>query len=125
MIHKATVSSTDIPSAEKSNPESLRADNKLLNGRWTKEEHQRFVEALKLYGKNWKKVEKYVSTRSGAQIRSHAQKFFIRLEKDLKAKSQKGKNGKENIKSIRKISDASISTVHTQEGKFNLLLMSL
>ena len=28
--------------------------------------------ALKLYGKDWKKVEKFIGTRSGAQIRSHA-----------------------------------------------------
>ena len=25
-------------------------------GRWSKTEHCRFLEALKLYGKNWKKV---------------------------------------------------------------------
>jgi|FrelakmetLWP11LW_1041352.scaffolds.fasta_scaffold04614_4 hypothetical protein len=26
-------------------------------GRWTKEEHFRFLEALKIYGKEWKKVQ--------------------------------------------------------------------
>ena len=40
--------------------------------------------ALRLYGKDWKKVEKYIGTRSGAQIRSHAQKFFINIEKTKK-----------------------------------------
>ena len=33
---------------------------------------------MKLYGKNWKKVEEYIGTRTGTQIRSHAQKFFNR-----------------------------------------------
>ncbi|CAK57698.1 unnamed protein product (macronuclear) [Paramecium tetraurelia] len=54
-----------------------------VQGRWTKDEHQRFVEALSIHGKNWKKVEEHVGTRSGAQIRSHAQKFFNRLEKEF------------------------------------------
>ena len=36
---------------------------------------------LKLYGKSWKKVEKHIGSWTGAQIRSHAQKFFIRLRK--------------------------------------------
>lgn len=33
------------------------------------------------YGKDWKKVEQYVRTRSGSQVRSHAQKFFNKLQK--------------------------------------------
>ena len=37
--------------------------------------------AIMQYGKDWKKVEQYVKTRSGAQIRSHAQKFFTKLQK--------------------------------------------
>ena len=36
---------------------------------------------MKLYGKDWKRVEKFIGTRSGAQIRSHAQKFFIMVER--------------------------------------------
>ena len=56
-------------------------------GRWSKEEHYKFIEckyilpALKAYGKNWKKIETYVGTRSSTQIRSHAQKFFNKLSK--------------------------------------------
>jgi SHAQKYF class myb-like DNA-binding protein len=42
------------------------------NGRWSDEEHDRFIQALKMYGKDWSKVHKYVGTRSSAQTRSHA-----------------------------------------------------
>lgn len=52
-------------------------------GRWSKEEHEKFIESLHLFGKDWKKVESHIGTRSGAQIRSHAQKFFNRVEKEL------------------------------------------
>ena len=36
---------------------------------------------MKKYGKDWGKVQQYVGTRSSTQARSHAQKFFQRLEK--------------------------------------------
>lgn len=39
--------------------------------------------ALKLFGKDWKKVEDHIGTRTGAQIRSHAQKYFLRIENEL------------------------------------------
>lgn len=42
----------------------------------------KFVEALKKFGKQWKKVEDYIQTRSGAQIRSHAQKYFLKIQKE-------------------------------------------
>lgn len=54
------------------------------SGRWTKEEHKKFVQAIRLYGKDWRRVEDYVKTRSGAQIRSHAQKYFIRIQRKFK-----------------------------------------
>ena len=52
----------------------------LNEGRWSFEEHIKFIEALVDYGKNWKDVQKYVGTRSPAQARSHAQKFLLKLK---------------------------------------------
>lgn len=45
------------------------------------DEHFRFIEALKLYGKEWRRVQQHVGTRSSTQARSHAQKFFVKLER--------------------------------------------
>ena len=50
-------------------------------GRWTEDEHQKFLEGLKLYGKNWKLVGLRVGTRNATQARSHAQKYFAKLER--------------------------------------------
>jgi SHAQKYF class myb-like DNA-binding protein len=49
--------------------------------KWTKEEHKRFMEAIEKFGRNWKKVEEYVSSKSRKQIRSHAQKHFDKMKK--------------------------------------------
>ena len=37
---------------------------------------------MQLYGKDWKKIEALIATRNGAQIRSHAQKHFIKAKKE-------------------------------------------
>lgn len=49
------------------------------NGRWSREEHNRFIEAIIIYGNDWKKVQKHVATRTSTQARSHAQKFLMKL----------------------------------------------
>ena len=52
-------------------------------GRWTKEEHLLFIDAIFQYGNEWKKIQDYIKTRSTIQIRSHAQKFFTKLMEKL------------------------------------------
>eukprot|EP01138_Halocafeteria_seosinensis_P009557 gb/GECG01009767.1/.p1 GENE.gb/GECG01009767.1/~~gb/GECG01009767.1/.p1 ORF type:complete len:108 (+),score=15.59 gb/GECG01009767.1/:1-324(+) len=60
-------------------------------GRWTAEEHQAFVDGLTKYGKDWKKIGNMIPTRSIVQIRTHAQKYFVKLNKDMYKGDQKPK----------------------------------
>lgn len=62
-------------------------------GHWTPEEHLAFVKGyihfhttigLQLHGKNWKDIRKLVPTRSSSQIRTHAQKFFLKIGTEIK-----------------------------------------
>lgn len=43
---------------------------------------------LMTYGKNWKMVEQVVGTRTASQVRSHAQKFFFRLDREQRKMKQ-------------------------------------
>lgn len=58
------------------------------NGRWSTEEHNKFLEGLAYFGKNWSKVHKHIGTRSSAQTRSHAQKYFNKLHRHGKAEPE-------------------------------------
>lgn len=51
-------------------------------GRWTNQEHYAFLDGLKEFGREWKKVATSIPTRTSAQIRSHAQKYFAKLQRD-------------------------------------------
>ena len=59
-------------------------NSKFSIGRWHLGEHKRFLEAIIKFGNDWKKVEKYIGTRTSSQARSHAQKFFIKLKEEQK-----------------------------------------
>lgn len=49
---------------------------------WTPEEHAKFLQAAKMFGYgNAHGIAKYVGTRTVAQVRTHTQKYFVKLEK--------------------------------------------
>ena len=50
------------------------------NGRWEKEEQKRFAEAVLKYGNDWKKIQNHVFSRNITQVRSHAQKYLMKLK---------------------------------------------
>ncbi len=62
-------------------PAPHSASDSRKSGRWTMDEHFRFLEALQRFGKEWKRVQQHVGTRSSTQARSHAQKFFVKLDR--------------------------------------------
>ena len=49
-------------------------------GRWTEDERNNFIQGIVLYGINWKKVKSLIPTRTAVQVRSHAQKFFLKMK---------------------------------------------
>lgn len=51
----------------------------MLISRWTPEEHRLFLEGIMLYGKDWKKMQPLIKTRTLVQIRTHAQKVFKKI----------------------------------------------
>ena len=58
-------------------------------GRWSDEEHEKFVKGLEIFGwKNYQQISEYIGTRTVLQVRSHLQKYKQKLEKT----SQTSKN---------------------------------
>lgn len=106
----------DMPQKENFTNESKYKKKKKLvtisgdsykSGRWSHEEHQKFVEAIFIYGNDWKIVQKHICTRTSTQARSHAQKFLIRLKKKLQITSE---NDKITLNSLDKLSNDSVQS---------------
>ena len=75
-------------------PPKESTENKLISppageqsGRWTKAEHDTFLLGLETHGKNWKLLAGMIKTRTAVQTRTHAQKYFLKLQRwDVKKK---------------------------------------
>ena len=53
-------------------------------GKWTDDEHERFLRGLELHGRKWSKIANFVQSRSSVQVRTHAQKYFLGYPKPRK-----------------------------------------
>ena len=87
MNNNLTYSEEDNFFSLSNNNTSIKANqekSKFSSGRWHLSEHKKFLEAIIKFGNDWKKVEKYIGTRTSSQARSHAQKFFIKLKEEQK-----------------------------------------
>lgn len=52
-------------------------------GRWTESEHKLFLQGLETFPyRAWKKIATLIKTRTVVQIRTHAQKYYQKLEKE-------------------------------------------
>jgi len=74
-----------IPTSSTGSPMQVVPVGHEATGRWTKEEHTAFLQGLKMYGKEWKKVAAKVRTRTVVQTRTHAQKYFQKLQKAVES----------------------------------------
>jgi SHAQKYF class myb-like DNA-binding protein len=71
------------PSSPPSEDQNL-CGNDVKVGRWTETEHVVFLEGLHLHGKQWKTIATMIGTRSVVQVRTHAQKYFQKLDRKTK-----------------------------------------
>ncbi|KAF1332696.1 Myb-like dna-binding protein, partial [Globisporangium splendens] len=71
--------------AEEEGDESENDGATVGTGVWTKEEHARFLEAIKIYANGpWKLVAAYVATRTVRQTMTHAQKYRQKAARRLR-----------------------------------------
>lgn len=79
----AAPSTTSASSAAEDLSKKIRKPYTITKSResWTDPEHDKFLEALQLFDRDWKKIEAFIGSKTVIQIRSHAQKYFLKVQK--------------------------------------------
>ncbi|KAI5059100.1 hypothetical protein GOP47_0025419 [Adiantum capillus-veneris] len=80
----ATAADIPMVSAAEDMSKKVRKPYTITKSResWTEQEHDKFLEALQLFDRDWKKIEAFVGSKTVIQIRSHAQKYFLKVQKN-------------------------------------------
>lgn len=60
-------------------------------GRWSQDEQDRFLKGCYFFKNDWVKIKDYIKTRTIPQIRSHAQKYLIKICRKYSIKLSKKK----------------------------------
>ena len=96
-------------------------------GRWSPEEHSHFLCGLELHGRDWSKIKEVLPQRTIVQIRTHAQKYFLRCDSVVRGAAGQGIAGESSLSScsdngslLRRISDSTRSIASGGGGGGNL-----
>ena len=111
-----------IKHIDKKEDNNIPQNSPINTGIWTKDEQMKFLEGIILHGNKWNLIQKLVHSRNTSQVRSHAQKFFLRLKnfKDgaLGIDFASTKNCKQIIKEIQDYGkDKNISYLYNSINK--------
>ncbi|UIZ29376.1 hypothetical protein KXD40_003102 [Peronospora effusa] len=88
--HRVCIPSSTLSDASDDDDDGIenvtRSSGKLTKsntGRWTEAEHKLFLQGLETFPyRAWKKIATLIKTRTVVQIRTHAQKYYQKLEKE-------------------------------------------
>lgn len=71
---KALAKSEQSIGSNNASSSNLTVEHKCRRGEryWSDVEHERFLEAIRLFGKNWGEITRHVATRSRQSVYSHA-----------------------------------------------------
>ncbi|KAE8729955.1 Protein REVEILLE 6 [Hibiscus syriacus] len=80
----ATATAASTASSSDDSNKKIRKPYTITKSResWTEPEHDKFLEALQLFDRDWKKIEAFIGSKTVIQIRSHAQKYFLKVQKN-------------------------------------------
>ena len=59
---------------------TIKKEECLRYGYWSKSDHDKFIEALYLCENDWPRIQMYIKNRTYKQVYSHAQKFYLKLK---------------------------------------------
>lgn len=121
--------SNPVRKKKKSAGGKIEINGEESTGRWTPDEHRLFLEGIMLYGKDWKKMQPLIKTRSLVQIRTHAQKVFkkIGLKKIAGVMKRRGSLGKDGDveQELEDVLDDELEHLGMMEGVDDTMLSNL
>ncbi|TMW68741.1 hypothetical protein Poli38472_006209 [Pythium oligandrum] len=94
------------PADDDDNDQEDQSMDSIRGGRWSADEHERFLAGFRIHGHKWKRVQQVVRTRSVTQVRTHAQKYLLKL---AKMKAEKKGGDEDHAGSVNNSSDVEMS----------------
>lgn len=68
---KSKKNNKNMPMGTENSKATENGKNVKNSGKWTEEEHLRFLEGLRIHKKDWDRIAEHIGTRDAVHVRSH------------------------------------------------------